>query len=207
MITLQERDNWEFDLSKINVLDNFFTPECLDILKIRMLYGKYCDDNYGDYQAVDHSKEQDYMTDTIASELKSKINLPQFQRGWSFIYNNESDGVGLHCDPSVVNINIWVSSDKAVKDTTKNGLDIYEITPPKEWSRSEWNSNPQLVKDYIESNKTQPIKIDYKSNRAVMFPGDYFHTSNGVSMKEGFENRRVSYTLLFGATLDGKLDE
>ena len=34
------------ELDDIKIVDNFFTKECLDILKTRMLYGKYFDDKY-----------------------------------------------------------------------------------------------------------------------------------------------------------------
>ena len=45
-------------------------------------------------------------------------------------------------------------------------------------------------------------QIPYKSNRAFLFDGAYFHQTIRVSMKEGIENRRVSYTMLFGSQLE-----
>ena len=95
-----------------------------------------------------------------------------------------------------------MSSDESVKDKSLNGLLIYEMTPPPDWERKDWNHNPEKVKNYLDSNNVKPVKIDYKSNRAVIFNGAYFHESNGVSMKEGVENRRVSYTMLFGSQLE-----
>jgi len=41
--------------------------------------------------------------------------------------------------------------------------------------------------------------VDYKSNRAVFFDGAYFHKTDDVHMKEGKENKRVNYTMLFGS--------
>jgi len=184
------------------VMDIFFTPQCLDILKYRVLYAKYFDRIYSHYQSIDYFKKTDYMSEKIAGELKSNLKLPEFQRAWSFVYNNESPGVELHCDPSELNMNVWVSSDESIKDKSKNGLNIYELKPPRSWNRSEWNTNPSKVKKFIATKKIKPIKIDYKSNRAVIFNGTYFHSSNGVSMKEGVENKRVSYTLLFGSQLE-----
>ena len=74
--------------------------------------------------------------------------------------------------------------------------------PPKNWTRKDWNENPDKVKEYIKEKNIQPVKISYKSNRAIFFNGAYFHETNGVSMKDGIENRRVSYTLLFGNNLE-----
>ena len=188
--------------NEIIIIDDFFTEELLSILKTRMLYTKHIDKNYGTYQAIDYQEDQDYITRLIVEKFKNKLNLlPPFQRAWSFVYHNESHGVGIHADPSEFNVNIWVSSDESVKDKSLNGLSIYKIAPPSDWERKDWNSNQRKVKSYIDSHHIKPVTIDYKSNRAVIFNGTYFHESNQVSMKEGVENRRVSYTMLFGSQL------
>ncbi len=190
------------DLDDIKVVDNFFTNECLEALKHRMLFAKYFDKTYNDYVAIDYFPTEDYLTDLIVSEINKKFDVPKFQRGWSFLYTKNKDGVGLHCDPSVINLNIWVSSNDSVLDLEKNGLNIYKITPPKDWTREDWNNNAEKSLDYIKSKNIEPVKIKYKSNRAIFFNGSYFHKTNEVSMKEGFENMRISYTLLFGNNLE-----
>ena len=185
------------------IIDDFFTKEILSILKTRVLYAKYFDDDYRTYRAIDYYPLQDYITDLIVKEFREKLKiLPPFQRAWSFVYNNECSGVRLHADPSEFNVNIWVSSDESVKNKSLNGLSIYKITPPLSWRRNDWNHNPEKAKNYIISKNVKPVKIDYKSNRAVIFNGAYFHQSNKVSMKKGLENRRVSYTMLFGSQLE-----
>jgi len=201
MKTIRPRKNWKFNPQNITVLDNFFTDECLKILRYRVLYGKYFDQKYDGYLAIDYFKNQDYLTDLIVKELNKKIKLPPFQRAWRFVYNYETKGVNIHCDPPLINLNVWVSSDKGIKDKSKNGLNIYKIKPPKNWTRNEWNSNFTKSLNYIKLKKIKPIKIEYKSNRAVFFDGAYFHNSNNVSMKKNFENKRVSYTMLFGSQL------
>ena len=189
--------------NEIVVIDNFFTDEFLSILKIRALYSKYYDTIYPEYAAIDYFIPQDYIMDTIIKEFRHNLSvLPKFQRAWSFVYDNESTGVGIHADPSQFNVNVWVSNDESVKNKTCNGLLIYKIIPPTDWPRNDWNTNPVKVKNYIDSHHLEPIKIDYKSNRAIIFNGAYFHKSDNVSMKEGVHNRRVSYTMLFGEQLE-----
>jgi len=189
--------------NKITIVDDFFTQEILSILKIRILYTKHVDKNYGTYQAIDYLEDQDYITHLIVEKFKNKLSiLPPFQRAWSFVYHNESHGVGIHADPSEFNVNIWISSDESVKDKSRNGLSIYKITPPSNWEREDWNRNHGKVKSYIDSHHIKPVNIDYKSNRAVIFNGAHFHESNQISMKKGVENRRVSYTMLFGSQLE-----
>jgi hypothetical protein len=203
MKTIRPRENWKFNLEDITVWDNFFTEECLKILRYRVLYAKYFDTQYDGYVAIDYFKNQDHLTELIAKELSSKINLPEFQRAWSFVYDHEHAGVGIHCDPSIVNINIWVSADTIIKDESKNGLTIYKIKPPKAWKRPEWNDSKNgMALKYLQSLNIKPTQVPYKSNRAIFFDGAYFHNSNNVSTKEGFENRRISYTMLFGSQLE-----
>ena len=55
--------------------------------------------------------------------------------------------------------------------------------------------------------KISPTKINYKSNRAIFINGAYFHKTNQVSMKKGYENMRISYTLLFGQNLEKNSDD
>lgn len=199
--TINDQDSWKINSNNITIFDNFFTPECLKILKDRVLFGKYFDKQYDSYAAIDYFKGEDYLSELIAKNLSDKIKLPSFQRAWSFIYKCNSKGVGIHCDNSVYNLNVWVSGESQ-KNKSKNGLNIYILKPPKTWKRPEWNGNyNNLTKKYIISQKIKPIKIPYKSNRAILFDGAYFHGTNEVSMKEGFENRRVSYTMLFGEQL------
>ena len=203
MKSINQRKNWKFNKEEIAVWDNFFTPECLKILKYRVMYGKYCDTDRKDYQAIDYFKNTDYVSERIAEDLRKETGLPEFQRAWSFVYSqNDGMGVSIHCDPSLFNLNVWVSSDKSVKDKSYNGLNIYKIKPPKEWPRAKWNGDARWALEYIKSKNIEPVKIPYKSNRAILFDGAYFHQTNRVSMKEGIENRRVSYTMLFGSQLE-----
>ncbi len=190
------------NIDDIKIVDNFFTEECLQALKYRMLFCKYFDKKYDGYYAIDYFPNQDYLTDLIVNEIQPKFNLPKFNRGWSFVYTENKDGVNVHCDPSIINMNVWVSSDESVLDQNKNGLDIYRLLPPNNWERKDWNNNASKSLEYIREMKISPTKINYKSNRAIFFNGAYFHKTNQVSMKKGYENMRISYTLLFGQNLE-----
>jgi hypothetical protein len=208
MAKVLNKQNWgsfnsRLKNNEIVVIDNFFTDEFLSILKIRALYSKYYDTIYPEYAAIDYFIPQDYIMDTIIKEFRHNLSvLPKFQRAWSFVYNNESTGVLLHADPSQFNVNVWVSSDESVKNKTYNGLQIYKIIPPPSWDREDWNGNYEKARNYIDSKNIKPVNIDYKSNRAIIFNGAYFHKSDNVSMKKGVHNRRVSYTMLFGEQLE-----
>ena len=201
MKILTPRKNCNIDPTKITVIDNFFNKEFLKKLKYRLLYATKCDYKYDSYYAIDYWKD-DYLASTLAKEIKSKFKMPKFIRAWGFVYQNVGKGVHLHCDPSLVNLNIWLTEDKSIKNKSKNGLIIYKLKPPKHWTRHEWNETPDKSIQLIKEKKIKPVKIPYKYNRAVFFDGAYFHTSNEVSMKKGIENRRISFTMLFGEQLE-----
>ena len=205
---LKDRKNWKELNTKINkgkivVLDNLLTDECLFILRNRILSALTCDDVYNGYKGTNHFRHSDIMSFRIAYNLQKKLPaLDPFERAWSFIYNNNVGGVPLHADPSTHNLNIWVTPNKCLKDKKKNGLEIYKLLPPRNWTRADWNANPKKVEELIKKSNVKPTKYNYKYNRGILFNGAYFHRTSGVSMKDGLENRRISFTMLFGKQLE-----
>jgi hypothetical protein len=42
------------------------------------------------------------------------------------------------------------------------------------------------------------VKVPYRANRAVIFDSDLFHETDRIAFKEGYLNRRLNITLLYG---------
>ena len=42
------------------------------------------------------------------------------------------------------------------------------------------------------------VTIPHRENRAALFHSNLFHKSDHISFKEGYENRRMNITFLFG---------
>ena len=206
MKVLRNRKDWKnlntkLKSGRIVVLDNLLNDDCLFLLRNRILNATKVNDVYKGYKGIDHWS--DSLSIVIANDLRKKLPaLDNFVRAWSFIYEHNVDGVPLHADPSTHNLNIWVTPDKCVKDKRKNGLEIYKLLPPRNWTRSEWNGNSLKVQKLIKKTKVKPSKYKYKYNRGILFNGAYFHRTADVSMKEGHENKRISYTMLFGRQLE-----
>ena len=116
-------------------------------------------------------------------------------RSWSFTYNNICPGVAPHADPSLVNINVWVTPNDAIADRSKNGLIIYRKKAPKDWTHYEYNTYTEKISNFLKDAKY--VRIPYKFNRAVIFPGNTFHATDSVHTKPGVENQRVNYTFLY----------
>jgi hypothetical protein len=42
------------------------------------------------------------------------------------------------------------------------------------------------------------VVIPYRANRAVIFDSDLFHETDTIEFEEGYLNRRINVTMLFG---------
>ena len=119
----------------------------------------------------------------------------KYIRSWSFVYNSQCDGVKPHADPSLYNLNVWVTPDESVEDWNKNGLRIYNKEREENLSHYDYNGNNDLIKELIHNSDWEVVP--YKCNRGVLFPGKMFHATDNVHMKPGDCNRRINYTFLF----------
>ena len=51
---------------------------------------------------------------------------------------------------------------------------------------------------FLEEKKAKCENIPYQFNRAVLFNSAYFHETDKIDFKEGYESRRINITYLFG---------
>jgi hypothetical protein len=177
----------------IQIIDNFFDDQTCDQLRQYMLDAKNFDEVYHDYAAInfyDQSPEVSFIQNKV-HELKNFTYL----RSWSFIYKNFSRGVLPHADPSTYTLSVWVTPDESILDWRENGLNIYMVKPIADNDTNYTNGHEYI---YSIIKDVNPVKIPYRYNRAILFDSRYIHSSDNVSMKSGLENRRVSYTYLFG---------
>ena len=52
------------------------------------------------------------------------------------------------------------------------------------------------IEDFLAEAET--VTIPYACNRALLFHSNLFHKSDSIRFKDGFENRRINITMLFG---------
>jgi hypothetical protein len=48
------------------------------------------------------------------------------------------------------------------------------------------------------------VTIPYRCNRAVVFASDLFHETDRMHFKEGYTNRRINITMLYGRRRDAE---
>jgi tetratricopeptide (TPR) repeat protein len=143
---------------------------------------------------------------SISEELKKVlprvIGENRLTQAWAFKYDQRMKGINLHADYAKVNVNFWITPDEACLDKNSGGMVIYDVPVPSSWSFEDYNTNPQKLKEYLDSNASRAVKVPYKSNRCVLFDSAYIHNTDDLHFESGYENRRVNCTLLYGKQLN-----
>lgn len=138
----------------------------------------------------------------IADELSGRF--PTVFRGanlrhlWSYKYNAELNGIGPHADEAFVNLNFWLTPDQANLDPEHGGLVVYKTEAPIEWDLEKFNAENSNLMEYQRAHDNGSVTVPHKQNRAVMFNSNIIHETDRIHFKEGYENRRMNVTMLFG---------
>ena len=193
----------------ITWIDNLLSPAALQALR------RYClestiwfDFNHPDgyLGAVIENGFTDPLLLQICDELKLKFPkifgaYPLMQM-WAFKYDSRLSGIQLHGDVAAVNLNFWITPDDANLDENSGGLRIWDKAAPPDWNFNDFNSGTEQaqarVQQFLSDNGAKEIVVPYRQNRAVVFNSDLFHATDNFHFKDGYENRRINITMLFG---------
>ena len=121
---------------------------------------------------------------------------------WGFKYDSELSGIQIHADQAAVNVNFWITPDEANLDPESGGLVIWDKAAPLEWSFDEYNNKGQMIRDFLAQSGAKSVTVPHRSNRAVIFDSDLFHETDRIAFKEGYLNRRINVTMLYGRRED-----
>lgn len=138
------------------------------------------------------------ISEEIRSEYLSIFKNYPLTKAWGFKCNNQMKGIKIHADYAAINVNFWITPDKANLNKRNGGLLIWDKEAPKNWNFEKYNSNQLEIKNYLKKTKSKMKRIKYKSNRAVIFNSNLFHASDNFHFKKNYENRRINITLLYG---------
>jgi tetratricopeptide (TPR) repeat protein len=138
----------------------------------------------------------------IAEELKSLcrgifLDHPLLQL-WAFKYESRLSGIPLHADFAAVNVNFWIAPDEANRNPDGGGLVIWDVPAPLDWDFKTYNNDPQAGREFLAGRGARPLTVPHRCNRAVIFDSDLFHETDAVDFAEGYLNRRINLTLLYG---------
>jgi tetratricopeptide (TPR) repeat protein len=140
----------------------------------------------------------------IATELQR--TMPRIFGGqrleqlWGFKYTSYMGrGINVHADFAKVNLNFWITPDEANLDPNSGGMIVYDVPAPASWSYAEYNNtNSDGIMSFLKEHKAGSHTVPYRCNRAVLFNSNLFHETDAIRFKDGYENRRINVTYLFG---------
>ena len=188
---------------KVQVIDDFLTPEALDQLR------KFCLEStvwrhpykFGYVGAFPQNGFASTSLFAIAEEFSAALGEAfdeyQLAQWWAFVYDTKLPGTDIHGDDADFSLNLWITPDSANLDPDGGGLVIWDKTAPSDWSYNDYNSGGDRVRQYLRDQNAESSIIPYRENRAVLFEGHLFHRTDDFSFAPGFENRRRSVTFLF----------
>jgi Tfp pilus assembly protein PilF len=195
---------WQQSSPQIAVIDNLLTDEALEALRhfcwrSTIWHSVYPNGYLG------AMPEQGFACPLLAQideELRNTYqailgNNP-LRRCWGFKYDSRLRGINVHADFAAVNINFWITPQEANLDPQSGGLIIWDKPAPLDWSFAQYNGAGQTVRDFLAQAGAKSVSIPYRANRAVIFDSDLFHETDRIVFKEGYLNRRINITMLYG---------
>ena len=199
---------WQFARPQVVVLDDFLAPQALDSLRRfcmgSSIWGKNHSEGY--LGAMPETGFAPPLLAQIVEELRAGYpaifgDLPLLHH-WAFKYDSSLNGIKVHADFAAVNVNFWITPDDANCDPDNGGLVIWDVAAPLNWDFESYNSDDGRIRDYLKAQGAKAITVPYRANRAVIFDSDLFHESDTIRFREGYENRRINVTLLYGRRAD-----
>ncbi|MDX1921656.1 MAG: tetratricopeptide repeat protein [Alphaproteobacteria bacterium] len=195
---------WIENSPRIVVIDNFLTRDALHSLQ-KFAWGSTIWQRVyknGYLGALPEHGIGSPLLAQIIDELKTSLSLllgdMSLLQFWAFKYDSTMKGIGLHADFATININFWVTPDEANKDPQRGGMIIWDKPTPADWDFKTYNQNEDAAREFLTRNNATPTIIPYQANRAVLFDSRLFHETDIILFQEGYINRRIGFTLLFG---------
>jgi tetratricopeptide (TPR) repeat protein len=138
----------------------------------------------------------------IAEEFRAVFShicgdLP-LKYAWAFKYDSTMQGVHIHADDAAVNVNFWITPDEANLDPERGGLLVWDVAAPRNWDFSKFSGEQAAVRDFLARNDARSIAVPYRANRAVIFDSNLLHQTDAIRFRDGYDNRRINVTLLYG---------
>ncbi|HVA14616.1 MAG TPA: tetratricopeptide repeat protein [Stellaceae bacterium] len=196
---------WAESRPQIVVIDEFLTPPALAELR-RFCWGStvwrvpypngYLGAFLGDGFACPLLAQ---IVGELAAKLPGVIQRHPLTQLWGFKYDREQRGINIHADVAAVNVNFWIAADDANLDPESGGLVIWDVPAPLDWSFEKYqNNDARDIRALLAANNARPTTVPYRCNRAVVFDSDLFHETDRFAFQEGYRNRRINVTMLYG---------
>jgi len=195
---------WASREPRIAVIDNLLTEEALERLRRfcwdSTIWHKSYKDGY-----LGALPEQGFacpLLAQIAEELRDTfpaiIGDHRLRMMWGFKYDSTLKGIGIHADQAAVNVNFWITPDEANLNPDGGGLIVWDAAAPDDWDPAKYNGDESGIRAFLAQAGAKAVKVPYRANRAVIFDSDLFHETDDIEFNEGYLNRRINLTMLYG---------
>ncbi len=199
---------WVGSRPNVVVIDDLLTPDALEGMR-RFCWGStmwrrgYPEGYLG---AIPESGFAVPLLAQISDELRRRFpgvfHEHLLTQCWAFKYDSRLTGINVHADFAAVNVNFWITPDDANLDPEHGGLVIWDVPAPLDWDFEKYNADPQAMRDFLATAKATSVTVPYRANRAVIFDSDLFHETDRITFREGYKDRRINVTLLYGRRED-----
>jgi len=201
---------WRTNKPQIVVIDDLLTPEALTALR------RFCQGSTFWRQSFPNGYLGAVPSHGFAAPLLAQIGEelaaanPEIFAGhpllqlWAFKYDSNLKGINMHADFAAVNVNFWITPDEANLDPEHGGLVIWDKAAPLDWDFAKYNNDDAAMREFLRASQAQAITVPYRANRAVVFDSDLFHETDVIHFREGYENRRINVTFLYGWRAGGR---
>ncbi len=122
----------------------------------------------------------------------------RFQACWSYRYYADQSGLDLHTDAATVSMNIWLTPDEANLDPNRGGLVFWNRRGPKDFFTKPMAEKAAILEAIASEDGAQPVSVPYRCNRALLFGAGIVHKTDDFRFKDGYDDRRMNMTFLFG---------
>ncbi len=136
------------------------------------------------------------IVESLRQGLPGIFGDHKLRQMWAYKYDSTMRAIPTHADAAAINVNFWITPDDANLDPDSGGLVVYKREAPSEWDFDKYNKDHESIAAFLETSDS--VTIPYRQNRAVIFNSNLFHKSDDFRFKEGYENRRINVTILFG---------
>ena len=138
----------------------------------------------------------------IAQELRQRLpgllGRHPLSLAWAYRYCGPFSGLGPHADDGAVALNFWITADEANENPAGGGLIVWDRLVPKHYLLRDRPAQERIIRSLIEEPGATAVTVPYRCNRAVIFDGMIVHSTDAFRFKDGYENRRLNITLLYG---------
>jgi len=205
-----ERDYLHHALGLV-VIDDFLTRDALESLRQFCLLSTVWFGNrysHGRLGAFFRDGFNCPLLIQIAEEIQAAFPLMigqthRLEQIWGFKYGHAQPATNAHADFAAINVNLWITPDEANLNPETGGMIVYDLEAPMDWGFKTYNEHGARISSLLKEKQSSATYIGYKANRAIIFNSDLFHATAPVSFRDGYENRRVNVTMLFGKRESG----